>query len=128
MPRDSPAPRPAGSPGTKEILMSIRTILLAASAALALSGVAHADSARPLQAKSIDLGAVSGIAYYTVEREGFRVVTTLADRAGGKPLRVVAVLAPGQSLVLSTPDNEGSVEISRQADTVAVRKVVKVTN
>lgn len=103
------------------IPMSVRTTLLAATAALATLGAAHAEGLRPVQAKSIDLGGVSGVAYYTVERDGFRVVTTLAQGERGTPVRMVAVLAPGQSVVLSTPNQERTIEISRQADTVVVR-------
>ena len=68
----------------------------------------------------------------TVERNGFRVVTTLAQGEAGTPVRVVAVLGPGQSVMLSTPRESGvapvAVEISRQADTVLVRKAAAATN
>ena len=85
------------------------------------------------EGRSIDLGQVAGIAYYTVERDGFRVVATLAQGAAGMPVRVEAVFAPGQSMVLSTPRGAGipsdAVEISRHADTVLVRKpAAAVTN
>ena len=73
----------------------------------------------------------SGIAYYTVEGDGFRVVTTLAEGTG-TPVRLVAVLAPGQSVVLSTAREVGvapvEVEISRQADTLFVRDAAALTN
>jgi hypothetical protein len=70
---------------------------------------------------------VSAVAYYTVERDGFRVVATLAKKAeDAVPMRVVAVLAPNQSLTLSTPHEAGApddaVEIVRQADTVLIRE------
>jgi hypothetical protein len=111
--------------------MSIRHTLLAATFALALLGTAQADGVQPMQARSIDLGEVSGVAYYTVERDGFRVVTTLAQGEAGTPVRVVAVLAPGQSVVLSTPRETGvapvEVEISRRGDRVLVREAA-VTN
>jgi hypothetical protein len=45
--------------------MSIRSMLFAAAFALASVEAAHADSLRPIEAKSIDLGEVSGVAYYT---------------------------------------------------------------
>jgi hypothetical protein len=83
--------------------MSIRSMLVAAAFALAPLGAAHADGLRPIDAKSIDLGEVSGVAYYTVERDGFHVVTTLAQGMAGTPIRVVSVLAPGQSVAFSTP-------------------------
>ena len=112
--------------------MSIRSTLLAAAFALAAVGSAHADGVRPVEARSIELGEVAGVAYYTVERDGFRVVTTLTHGEAGTPVRLVAVLAPGQSVVLSTPRDAGAapaaVEISRQADTVLVRKTAAVTN
>lgn len=93
--------------------MSVRSSLLAVLFALATLGTAYADSLRPVQAKSIDLGQVSGVAYYTVEDGGFRVVTTLAQGSSGTPIRLVSVLAPGQSVVLSTPDQSGRIEITR---------------
>src|SRR6202047_2025363 len=87
----------------KEIAMSIRSMLVAAAFAFASLEAAHADGLRPIDAKSIDLGEVSGVAYYTVERDGFHLVTTLAQGVAGTPIRVVSVLAPGQSVVFSTP-------------------------
>jgi hypothetical protein len=110
--------------------MTIRRTILAAAVALGAVGTARAEGPEPGQARGIDLGAVSGIAYYTVERGGFRVVATLAqqgeDAATAAPVRVEAVLAPGQSVVLSSPRGAGAppdaVEISREADAVLVRK------
>ncbi len=111
--------------------MPLRTAILVAASALALMGAAHADSLRPVEARSIDLGLVSGVAYYTVEREGFRVVATLAQETG-TPMRLEAVLAPGQSVILSTPREGGAapdaVEISRQADTVLIGKAAAATH
>src|ERR1700746_106372 len=87
----------------KEIAMSIRSMLVAAGFPVASREAAHADGLRPIDAKSIDLGEVSGVAYYTVERDGFHVVTTLAQGMAGTPIRVVCVLTPGESVVFSTP-------------------------
>src|SRR4051794_4070890 len=116
-----------------EIIMSIRhTLLVAATFTFVSLTAAYADGGRPIEARSIDLGELSGVAYYTVERHGFRVVTTLAQGEAGTPVRIVAVLAPGQSVVFSTPREAGgaavAVEISRQADTVLVRKAAAATN
>ena len=108
--------------------MSIRNTLFAAAFALASLGAAHADGVRPIEAKSIDLGETSGIAYYTVERDGFHVVTTLAQGDAGTPIRVVSVLAPGQSVVLSTARLAGAIEISRKGDSLFVRKTNVVSN
>jgi hypothetical protein len=107
--------------------MSIRSMLFAAALALASLETAHADGLRPIEAKSIDLGAVSGVAYYTVERDGFHVVMTLAQGVAGTPIRVVSVLAPGQSVVFSTPQ-AGALEIDRSGDSVLVRKAKAVSN
>jgi hypothetical protein len=112
----------------KEIAMSIRSMLVAAAFALALLEAAHADGLRPIDGKSIDLGEVSGIAYYTVERDGFHVVTTIAQGTAGTPIRVVSILAPGQRVAFSTPHQEGALEISRNGDSVLVRKVKSVSN
>ena len=108
--------------------MSIRSTAFAAVFTLAALGTAQADDLRPIRAKSIHLGEVSGIAYYTVERDGFRVVTTLAQGEAGTPIRVVSVLAPGQRVVLSTPHQAGTLEISRKDDKVLVSKTAAVAN
>src|ERR1700761_2328530 len=108
--------------------MTIRNLLFTTAFALASLGAAHADGLRPIEAKSIDLGEVSGIAYYTVERDGFHVVTTLAQGVTGAPVRVVSVLAPGQSVVLSTPNRSNALEISRKGDSVLVRRADAVSN
>jgi hypothetical protein len=107
---------------SKEITMSIRNIIFATAFALASLGAARADGLRPVEAKSIDLGEVSGVAYYTVERDGFHVVTTLAQGEAGTPIRVVSVLAPGQRVVLSTASQASRLEISRQGDSVLVQR------
>ena len=107
--------------------MSIRSLLVAAALTAASLQSAHADGLRPIDAKSIDLGEVSGVAYYTVERDGFHVVTTLAQGAAGTPIRVVSVLAPGQRVAFST-SQQGALEISRNGDSVLVRETKSVTN
>jgi hypothetical protein len=113
---------------TGEIAMSIRNMLFAAAFGIASLAAAHADGLRPMEGKSIDLGQISGIAYYTVERDGFHVVATLAQGQAGTPIRVVTVLAPGQHVVLSTPQQAGAIEISRKGDSVLVRKANAATN
>ena len=108
--------------------MSIRTILFVAAFGVASVVTAHADGLRPLEGKSIDLGGISGVAYYTIQRDGFHVVATLAQGEAGTPIRVVSVLAPGQRVVLSTPQQANSIEISRQGDSVLVSKAATTTN
>ena len=110
----------------------IRHTILAAALALGVAGAASAEVLKPVQARDIDaqgidLGAVSGVVYYTAEPDGFRVVATLAPEGeDAVPVRVEAILAPGQSVVLSTPHRVGeapeTVQISRQANTVLVHK------
>src|SRR5262245_16348480 len=111
----------------KETTMTIRRTTLAAALALSSLGWAHAEGLKPLQGQVIDLGDVSGVAYYTVESDGLRVVATLAKKdEDAVPVRVVATLAPGQSLTFSTPHEAGTpadpVEIIRRADTVLVHE------
>lgn len=108
--------------------MSIRNILFAAAFGIASVAAAHADGLRPIEGKSIDLGGMSGIAYYTVEPDGFHVVATLAQGETGTPIRVVSVLAPGQRVVLSTPQQAGAIEISRKGDSVLVREANTASN
>jgi hypothetical protein len=102
--------------------VSIRNSLLAAVLTFASLGAAHAKGLRPIEGQSINLGDVSGVAYYTVEPDGFRVVTTLAQGEAGTPIRFVAVLAPGQRVVVSTPSQAPALEISRKGDELLVRK------
>jgi hypothetical protein len=102
--------------------MSIRSTVLAAAFTLASLGAAQASGLRPIEGQSVQIGDVSGVAYYTVEPDGFRVVTTLAQGEAGTPIRFVSVLAPGQRVVLSTPQQAGVLEISRNGDSLIVRK------
>jgi hypothetical protein len=108
--------------------MSVRSTLFAAALAVASVGTAHADGPEPIEGLSINIGEVSGVAYYTVERDGLRVVTTLVHGEAGTPIRVVSVLAPGQTVVLSTPNETSALEISRKDDRVFVRKTAAITN
>ena len=111
--------------------MTIRHTAVAALSALTLISAAHAGDLKPIQGRSINLGNLSGVAYYTVENDGFHVVTTLAQGEAGTPVRFEATLAPGQRVVLSTPRELGrpadKVEISRHNDRVLVRDAA-VTN
>ena len=108
--------------------MSVRSMLFAAAFGIASVAAARADGLRPMEGKSIDLGGISGIAYYTVERDGFHVVATLAQGEAGTPIRVVSVLAAGQRVVLSTPQRADAIEISRKGDSVFVRNANTASN
>jgi len=108
--------------------MSIRNMLFAVAFGVASLTAARAEGLRPMAGKSIDLGEISGIAYYTGERDGFHVVASLAQGEAGTPIRVVTVLAPGQHVVLSTRQQSGAIEISRKGDSVLVRRANAATN
>jgi hypothetical protein len=108
--------------------MSIRSTVFAVAITLSTFGAAHANSLRPIQGETIHFGEVSGVTYYTVEPDGFRVVTTIADGQAGTPVRFVSVLAPGQRVVLSTPRQTGALEISRNGDSLIVRKADALSN
>jgi hypothetical protein len=98
---------------------------LTALSGVVLSGAALAEEAPAIAGRRIELGAVSGVAYYTVEPSGYRVVATLAQGETGTPVRFETVLAPGQSMLLSTPSlgdaDAVRVEILRDGDALLVR-------
>ncbi|MET4476647.1 hypothetical protein [Bradyrhizobium sp. F1.13.3] len=108
--------------------MSIRSTLLAATVVLASFGAAHAEGLKPIAGQSIRLADISGVAYYTVEPTGYRVVTTLAQGEAGAPIRVVSLLTPGQRVVLSTPTRANVLEISRAGDSLVIRDTNAVAN
>lgn len=109
-----------------KIAASIVALGLAAN----FAGAASAEQLTAYRGQKIDLGGVAGTAYYTVEKGGYRVVATLAD-AGSNVVRMEAVLAPGQSIVLSSPAEVGApparIEITRREGGIEVQKA-PVTN
>jgi hypothetical protein len=120
---------------SEKTMINQRLMIAAAMAAgLAIPAVAAQDVARdvkPIQYQSVDLGAVAGDVYYTVRPDGFHVVATFAQRGdSATPVRFQAVLAPGQTIVFSTPRGVGqpsdAVEVSRRNDRVFVHKAALV--
>jgi hypothetical protein len=108
-------------------MQDIGKFLGAAALAVAVATPALAGDLKPIQDQRIDLGSVAGDAYYTVEPDGFRVVATFARRGeSGAPVRFQAILAPGQSVIFSTPRGLGEpaneVEIVRQQNRILVHK------
>jgi hypothetical protein len=105
--------------------MSYRSVLPAAVAAIALSGVAHAEALKPVQARKVDLGSIAGVAYYTVEEEGHRLVVSLKAPETDTPLRFIATLAPEQAVTLSVPRRAGEpsldVHFVRHGEHIEVR-------
>ena len=84
-----------------------------------------AVSLAPGSASTVTLGAYTGVAYYTVEDAGYRVVATVAAGEAGVPIRFVSTRADGQNAILSVPPAAGSpaleMEFQRCGDAVVVR-------
>jgi hypothetical protein len=104
----------------------IRLAVLATATVLLPAGLAAmAEGLRPASAHSLDLGPVAGVAYYTLEKDGFRVVTTVSPTHTTKPMRFTATLLPGQSVSVSLPlardGKDTIVHIARIGDGVRVR-------
>jgi hypothetical protein len=95
--------------------MSIRSMLVAAAFTSARLEAAAADSLRPIDAMRIDVGELSGVAYYTVEHGGVRVIATAAQGTAGTSIRVVSVHVPGQNAVFSTSNQVGALKPERTA-------------
>jgi hypothetical protein len=101
--------------------------------ALALVTPAVAQEINPIESRSVQLEGVAGDVYYTVRPDGYHLVATFAPRrADGTPFRFETVLAPGQSVTVSTPrgagDQADAVEISRRQDRVYVQKAAALVN
>ena len=103
--------------------------LFAVAAAI---GTAQAEELSPMQAKSIELGDLAGVAYYTVAEAGYQLVATLYAGEAGTPLRVEAMLADGETIVLSVPRSVGeeprALGIARLGDAVFVSDARALTN
>jgi hypothetical protein len=80
---------------------------VAVAACVLASTSLHAEPLRPIQAQNVDFGGLTGVGYYTVEPDGYRLVLTLRAPQSAAPFRVVATLAPAQTLTLSVPRKAG---------------------
>ena len=98
-----------------------RTVFSAVAAVGLIAGTASAEELRPVQGKTIDLGTIGGIVYYTVQPEGYRVVATLGTET---PVRFIATLAPEQVISLSAPRGLGEpareVRITRHGEQLLI--------
>lgn len=85
---------------------------LVASLAAALAIAASSANAAGLapQGRSVDLGALKGVAYYTVTDGNYNVVVTVADQESNA-IRFEAKLAEGQSVVLSSAASGEAVKV-----------------
>jgi len=102
----------------KRVVASLTAALLV-SATPALSAEVN-----PAHGQTIDLGGLKGVAYYTVQPEGYHVVATLAGE-DSQSVRFEANLSDGQSLVVTSSANgtPTKVQLSRKADRVLVENV-----
>lgn len=109
-------------------MIKIATGLLAV---LAVSGVAQATEMHPMQATSISLGGVTGVAYYSVVEDGYQVVATLAAGEEGTPMRFVTTLLDGQRMLVSVPQAAGQapidLEFARLGDSLSVSEAPTLT-
>lgn len=97
-----------------------------------IAPVRAADKApglRPATAQKIELGYVTGVAYYTAENDGYHVVATLSV-ADGAPVRVAATLQPEQAVSFSVPGAPDgasrTVEIARRGDVLMVNEPARL--
>ena len=105
--------------------------LAAAAVAVLIASPVQADELRPVEGRSLQLGSLSGVAYYTVQEDGYRLVATLAGR-DGTPVRFESVMSPGQTIVVSVPGVAGAAaeiaEFSRDGDRLLVETTAVPTN
>lgn len=105
--------------------------LAAAAVAVLIASPVQADELRPVEGRSLQLGSLSGVAYYTVQEDGYRLVATLAGR-DGTPVRFESVMSPGQTIVVSVPGVAGAAaeiaEFSRDGDRLLVKTTAVPTN
>ena len=82
---------------TKFLASLIAALLLSAPFAMA-----QADTLKPLQARSLELGDYLGVVYFHLTPAGWEVVTTIAPREGSvdEGMRYVSLLTPGESQML----------------------------
>ena len=104
----------------------MKRISFAAITLLAVIATAKADPLLPYEGESIDLGRLHGVAYYSEQPDGFRVVATLAEGEAGLPVRFEATLADHQTLTISVPQGSEApprrVEFLRTGDSLVVNR------
>ena len=91
---------------------------------LVTGAAAYAAEIKPIEAITIDLQQARGVAYYTVEPDGYRVVASMATGEDSTPMQITAVLTDGQRLLLSVPGALGEpateLELVRQGEQLRV--------
>lgn len=81
----------------------IMRLIACALTCLAMPKLSVATELAPGEGHSVHLERFDADVYYTVEKDGLRVVATLASAAEALPIRFVSTLGPGQRLVISVP-------------------------
>jgi hypothetical protein len=85
----------------------------------------------PKQGVVFSLGATIGVAYFTLEPAGFRLVATIQSAAGA-PVRFTATLAPEQAATVSVPGKVGeqATEVSflRRGEQLVVKPAASANN
>ena len=88
------------------------------------SASAQAMDIKPVQGVTVALGWATGVAYYTIEPNGYRVVATFAADDGETPLRFEAVLTDRQEMLVSVPGPVGTkaneLVIARSGDRLSI--------
>jgi hypothetical protein len=95
--------------------MKFRRLVFLTSVFALLAGTAQAGELRAPEAHSFRLGPFNGVGYYLEEGGRVRVVVALAEGHTGSPLRVEAVLAPGERVVLSAIGAKAGPKLTLQA-------------
>ena len=90
--------------GKRRTMLLGRIALPVFTALVLVGGSVSAETLHPLEGKTIQLGTIGGIVYYTIQPDGYRVVVTLGTDS---PMRFIATLSPEQSIFLSTPRGPG---------------------
>ena len=96
---------------------------------LGVIGSAHAQSVKPTQNQSIALGRVTGDIYYTVRPDGYHVVATFAEQnEDATPVRFETVLAPNQSVKVSTPRHIGEAPVAVEIHTLLISRYSRIAS
>lgn len=100
------------------------TALYTANTMARSGGTPAPGTLAPLQAQSIKLGPITGIAYYSVEPDGYHLVATLAAGEDATPMRFETTLTADQKVLLSVPQAAGQpaleVQFARSGDGMSV--------
>jgi hypothetical protein len=100
----------------------MRVLIYALMFTLGGTVAVSAEELKPIQAKTITLGTINGVAYYTIEPKGFQVVTSIL--AGDDMIRFTTTLLRDQKVILSVPGEVGEkvkqIEFERRGDQLYV--------